>query len=194
MRGTLNNTSSAPCSIVIFRKTLPNTSTKENAERAMPISIIRVCQTKMRNKLATTLLRRRAFSFYHPSCSAENGESDSAITKSRTLLEEVFCYVIEKKGEIPSESGNIGKLYNQVKTLYSMQQSKDYDKRVNGLLSGLEKILTAIAEMRNIASDSHGMGVKRIRLPDYYARLFVNSAATMAEFVLAVENNRNKIN
>ena len=37
---------------------------------------------------------------------------DSAITKSRTLLEEVFCYVIERKGEEPSESGDIGKLYN----------------------------------------------------------------------------------
>lgn len=49
-----------------------------------------------------------------------DGNYDSAITKSRTLLEEVFCYVIEKKGEIPSESGDIGRLYNQVKQLYNM--------------------------------------------------------------------------
>lgn len=66
---------------------------------------------------------------------------DSAITKSRTLLEEVFCYVIERKGGEPSESGDIGKLYNQVKELYNMHQCKDMDKRINGLLSGLEKIL-----------------------------------------------------
>lgn len=116
----------------------------------------------------------------------EEGHGDSAITKARTLLEEVFCYVIEKKGETPSDSGDIGKLYNQVKALYGMQQSKDYDKRVNGVLSGLEKILSAIAEMRNTASDSHGVGLKRIRLSDYHARLFVNSSATMAEFILAV--------
>ncbi len=116
----------------------------------------------------------------------EDGNEDSAITKARTLLEEVFCYVIEKKGETPSESGDIGRLYNQVKNLYGMQQSKDYDKRVNGLLSGLEKILSAIAEMRNTASDSHGVGSKRIKLLDYHARLFVNSATTMAEFILAV--------
>ena len=32
------------------------------------------------------------------------GNFDSAITKSRTLLEEVFCYVIEVKGEKPSVS------------------------------------------------------------------------------------------
>lgn len=115
-----------------------------------------------------------------------DGNYDSAITKSRTLLEEVFCYVIEKKGNGPSESGDIGKLYNQVKQLYNMHQSKDIDKRINGLLSGLEKILSAIAEMRNKGSDSHGVGAKRINIADHHARLFVNSAMTMADFILAV--------
>lgn len=110
-----------------------------------------------------------------------DGNYDSAITKARTLLEEVFCYVIEKKGEDPSESGDIGKLYNQVKQLYNMHQSKDLDKRINGLLSGLEKILSAIAEMRNKGSDSHGVGAKRISIADHHARLFVNSAMTMAD-------------
>lgn len=111
---------------------------------------------------------------------------DSAITKSRTLLEEVFCYVIEKKGETPSESGDINKLYNQVKQLYHMHEDKNMDKRINGLLSGLEKILSAIAEMRNKDSDSHGVGVKRINIAEHHARLFVNSAMTMADFILAV--------
>ena len=115
-----------------------------------------------------------------------DGNYDSAITKSRTLLEEVFCYVIEKKGETPSESGDIGKLYTQVKQLYNMHQDKDIDKRINGLLSGLEKILSAISEMRNKGSDSHGMGAKRITISEHHARLFVNSAMTMADFVLAV--------
>ena len=121
-----------------------------------------------------------------------DGNYDSAITKSRTLLEEVFCYVIEKKGESPSESGDIGKLYNQVKQLYNMHQDKNIDKRINGLLSGLEKILSAISEMRNKGSDSHGVGAKRINISDHHARLFVNSAMTMAEFVLAVSEKAAK--
>lgn len=115
-----------------------------------------------------------------------DGNFDSAITKSRTLLEEVFCYVIEKKAQEPTESGDIGKLYNQVKQLYSMHQSKDMDKRINNLLSGLEKILSSISEMRNKGSDSHGVGARRINIADHHARLFVNSAMTMADFVLAV--------
>ena len=112
------------------------------------------------------------------------------LPKSRTLLEEVFCYVIEKKDETPSESGDIGKLYNQVKQLYNMHQNKDMDKRINGLLSGLEKILSAIAEMRNKNSDSHGIGAKRINIDEHHARLFVNSAMTMADFILAVGNQK----
>ena len=119
-----------------------------------------------------------------------DGNYDSAITKCRTLLEEVFCYVIEKRGSLPSESGDIGKLYNQVKDLYNMHQNKEMDKRINGLLSGLEKIVNSIAEMRNKGSDSHGVGSKRIRINNYHARLFVNSAMTMADFVLAVSNNQ----
>ena len=119
-----------------------------------------------------------------------DGNFDSAITKSRTLLEEVFCYVIEKKGEDPSESGDIGKLYSQVKSLYNMHQNKDMDKRINGLLSGLEKILSAIAEMRNKGSDSHGVGTKRINIAEHHARLFVNSAMTMSDFILSVSEKQ----
>ena len=111
---------------------------------------------------------------------------DSVITQSRTLLEEVFFYVIEKKGEKPSDSGDIKKLYNQVKQLYNMHHNKDMDKRINELLSGLEKILSSIAEMRNKASDSHGVGANRINIGEHHARLFLNSAIIMADFILAV--------
>ena len=112
---------------------------------------------------------------------------DSAITKSRTLLEEVFCHAIEAKGEVPSDSGDIGRLYGQVKSLYHMHQDKDIDKRINMLLSGLEKILSAITQMRNESSDAHGVGERRINISEHHARLFVNSATTMADFILSVE-------
>ena len=116
----------------------------------------------------------------------ENSNFDSAITKSRTLLEETFCYVIELKGEVPATSGRIGDLYTQVKQLYNMHQSKDIDNRINSLLKGLEKIVSAIAEMRNNSSDAHGVGQKRYNIEVHHARLVVNSAETMADFILAV--------
>lgn len=119
----------------------------------------------------------------------DEGNLDSAITKSRTILEETFCYAIEIKGEEPSDNGDIGKLYKQVKDLYSMHTNKDMDKRVNKLLSGLENIVQSIAEMRNNGSDSHGLGSKRVNIADYHARLAVNSSTTMDEFILSVSQN-----
>ena len=116
----------------------------------------------------------------------ENGDYDSAITKSRTLLEEVFCYVIEKKDEEPSQKGDIKKLYKQVKDLYRMHADSDTDKRINELLSGLEKIIDSIAEMRNKNSDAHGVGKRRINISEHHARLFLNSAITLADFILSV--------
>lgn len=121
----------------------------------------------------------------------ENGEYDSALTKSRTLLEEVFCHAIEAKKITPVTSGDIGSLYKQVKDLYNMQPDKGLDKRINELLSGLEKILKAIKEMRNTSSDSHGVDARRINIKEYHARLFVNSASAMADFILSVEKNAN---
>lgn len=118
------------------------------------------------------------------------GNYDSAITKCRTLLEEIFFYVIEKKNETPSTSGDIGKLYGQVKTIYNMHQDKNLDKRINGLLSGLEKILSAISDMRNKGSDAHGVGCNRIAIDEHHARLFVNCSMTMADFILSVSERQ----
>lgn len=121
----------------------------------------------------------------------EQKNFDSAITKSRTLLEEVFCYVVEQKKKKPSISGNINSLYKQVKDLYNMHGNEDTDRRINALLSGLEKIVSSISEMRNKDSDAHGVGAARISIDEHHARLFVNAATTMADFILSVEEKAN---
>jgi hypothetical protein len=124
----------------------------------------------------------------------DDGNTDSAFTKSRTIVEETFCYAIEKANEIPSDKGDIGKLYGQVKTLYNLGQKQDKEQWANQLLSGLEKILDAITQFRNKQGDAHGAGMKRQVIPERYARLVLNSAFTMAEFVLAVMLNKHNSN
>ena len=117
---------------------------------------------------------------------------DSAITKARTTLEEVFIYVLEEKELSPNEKkGDIGKLYKQVRDEYHMHQDKDADKRINKLLSGLNSIVSAVAEMRNKSGDAHGMGKKRLNIDKHHARLAVNAAMIMADFILSVEEKAN---
>lgn len=88
----------------------------------------------------------------------ENGEYDSAITKSRTLLEEVFVTLLKQREKLL-------------------------------LIVGIQGDYTTIGQMRNESSDSHGVEDRRINLKEHHARLFVNAAMTMADFILSVEKN-----
>ena len=114
------------------------------------------------------------------------GNYDNVITKSRTLMEEVLIFILEKRNQPIESRGDINKLYNQVKNLFNMQQSKNYDGRVNSLLSGLEKIVEAIGNMRNVNSDAHGVGSSRIAVKEREARLAMNSAMTFCEYILSI--------
>ena len=66
-----------------------------------------------------------------------------------------------------------------------MQQSKEYDARINSLLGGLERIVQSVAEMRNASSDAHGVGSKRYAIRESEARLVMNSAITFCEYLIS---------
>lgn len=122
-----------------------------------------------------------------------DGDYESAVTKSRTLLEEIMIYGIELKNEEVEKNLNINKIYGRFKTLYGMHQNKEMDKRINGVLSGLEKIISSITDMRDENSDSHGVGKKRIKIEKHHSMLFANAAITMSEFILSVVYNKNDL-
>ena len=107
-------------------------------------------------------------------------------------MEKILIHILEKYNEVPFDKGDLNVLYNQVKTLFGMQQTPKYDKRINSMLGGLEKIVTAVCEMRNNDSDAHGAGSKRINIRDYEARLTMNSSITFCEYYLDIARNRKK--
>ena len=72
-----------------------------------------------------------------------------------------------------------------------MHKDSNMDKRINMLLSGFEKIITSISQMRDKNSDAHGVGDRRINLEEHHVVLYANSAVTLANFFLAViEKNK----
>jgi hypothetical protein len=109
------------------------------------------------------------------------------ITKSRTLLEEVLIFIIEKMTfERYRSSGDLVRIYQDATELLSMRQKSDWDKRVNELLGGLHKLVSAIASMRNMNSDAHGAGSSRINIKKREALLVANSSMMLAEYWLSV--------
>ena len=65
-----------------------------------------------------------------------------------------------------------------------MHVNKEMDDRIKTLLSGFEKILTAISQMRDKNSDSHGIGYKRPELDEGMTELFVNASVTFSNFLI----------
>ena len=123
----------------------------------------------------------------------KNDSFDSTLTKARTILEESFCYAIEVRGETPPEKGNITDLEGKFKSLYQMRQSKENDNRINDLITGIGKIVSSIGALRNIGSDAHGLGTKRFKVNPHHAKLCLNAATILAEFILdVVEHNANR--
>ncbi|MCG7828915.1 abortive infection family protein [Staphylococcus epidermidis] len=126
----------------------------------------------------------------------DSGNYDTVITQSRTLIDEVYIHILEYSDEdYKSAKGNLKRLNSMVKDYLNMKTDKEYDKRINQLLSGLNKINDAIGDMRNENSDSHGVGSKRIQVNRREARLIMNSAITLCDYVLDVfEDKKSKDN
>ena len=117
----------------------------------------------------------------------ENEDYDSVITKSRTLLEEVLIFIIEKKTfERYKSKGDLVKIYQDATELLNMRQKKEWDLRVNELLGGLHKLVSAISSMRNMNSDAHGAGAGRISIKKREALLVAQSSMMLAEYWLSV--------
>ena len=117
----------------------------------------------------------------------DNKDYDSVITKSRTLLEEVLIHIIEKMTfERYKSNGNLIKIYQDATELLNMRQKSEWDKRVNELLGGLHKLVSAISSMRDMNSDAHGAGSSRINIRKREALLVANSSMMLAEYWLSV--------
>ena len=123
----------------------------------------------------------------------ENKDYDSVITKSRTLLEEVLIFIIEKMTfERYKSNGDLVKIYQDATELMNMRQKGDWDKRVNELLGGLHKLVSAISSMRNMNSDAHGAGSSRINIKKREALLVAHSSMMLAEYWLSVHEGRTR--
>ena len=121
----------------------------------------------------------------------ENKDYDSVITKSRTLLEEVLIFIIEKMTfERYKSNGNLIKIYQDATDLLNMRQKSDWDKRVNELLGGLHKLVSAISSMRDMNSDAHGAGSGRINIKKREALLVAHSSMMLAEYWLSVHEGK----
>ena len=108
---------------------------------------------------------------------------DGAITLASTLINAVEKELYRNiSGQALVEDWDTNVLHNYIMKSLNMDASKDYDKRLKKIISGLFSICDGIANIRNVASDAHS---KKYSATFHHAQLAINSAFTLCQFLLA---------
>lgn len=109
---------------------------------------------------------------------------DGAITNARTLVEAVMKKIVSESNSSYEYNGDLNKLFKEVKKIMNL----DFNKAKNPepiiqILSGITSIVQGIASVRNSMSDAHP---KKYKPSKYHAKLAVNSAKTISEFLIDI--------
>ncbi len=123
----------------------------------------------------------------------DEGRYDNVLTSARTLTEEIIFYILEQNQHEVTKlpKGDFLKLQQLIKNELGIQQDKSFDNRINAMLSGLEKTIQAVIEMRNAQGSSHGVGTKRINIKKREAQLVANATVTYLDYIFSVYLEQN---
>lgn len=116
---------------------------------------------------------------------------NGAITNARTLCEAILIYIIEyiEKTEIKND-GNLNNLWSRAKKGLKLDLKKEeVPDIVFQILSGLDTTITGLAGLSNNAGDRHA---NKFNTKKHHAKLAVNSAMTLCDFLIDVLNEKTK--
>ncbi len=112
-----------------------------------------------------------------------DGEFDRSITHSISCLESTFRIIHEELGENLPRKKQLTDLWKSARTILGLDSLATGDT-LAPLLNSLHGAVTQIGAMRNVLSDAHGRGQLPPHVSEGMAELALNSAATIATFVI----------
>ncbi len=112
-----------------------------------------------------------------------NGDAAGAIANAYTLVEEFLKQLLRKTDTAFNESeGDIRALYKTVAApLHLDPKSDSIENHIKTILDGLQRQIAGLFEVANKASDRHA---RRYNPAPHHAKLAVNGAFTLCEFLL----------
>lgn len=112
-----------------------------------------------------------------------NGDAAGAIANAYTLIEEFLKQLLRKIGTPFNENeGDIRALYKAVAApLHLDPKGESLENYLKAILEGLQRQISSLYELANKASDRHA---RRYNPAPHHARLAVNAAFTLCEFLL----------
>jgi len=116
---------------------------------------------------------------------------DGAITNARSLIEATLIELERRlDDEAPKYDGDLTRLYKRVRKLMNLDpNAREVDDILGQILTGLTSVVAGLAATRNRMSDAHA----RTYTPErHHARLAVNSANTLVDFLLEAYSVRSR--
>jgi hypothetical protein len=113
----------------------------------------------------------------------DHGDSAGAIANAYTLVEAFLKQLLRKTGtEFKESEGDIRVLYKAVCTpLHLDPKGESLENYLKAILEGLQRQIGGLFEVANKASDRHA---RKYNPAPHHARLAVNAAFTLCEFLL----------
>lgn len=113
----------------------------------------------------------------------------AAITAARTMLESTCKTILTELRESPDSSGELGKLYKQVRVKLGVDPKLGATQAVHKMVSGLTQIVDGLSGLSNSAGDRHGLsgGAQITELS--FASLAVHAAGTVCVFLVRVHKD-----
>lgn len=112
----------------------------------------------------------------------ENEDYSGAITSARSVVEGVCKEIIhDMGGEVPEGKISLPKLFSILSKQLNLDPSnKKFDDSLKEIVSGFNKVIHGLTEVRNASGDSHS---KKVNPSFHHAVLAVNSAKTVTSFL-----------
>ena len=122
-----------------------------------------------------------------------NSDPREAVSAACNILESIFKVYIADENLSQPQKQDLQNVWKVVRANLGFNPSSVEDDDLKKILSGILSVVDGIGAFRTHASSAHGQGRKLYNLKPRHARLAINSAHTLAVFVLeSWDERRNK--
>ena len=124
--------------------------------------------------------------------SRRSSDPEGAITLSRTLLEDVFKWILHEQDIQSGERDDLPTLYRKVAKSLSLAPDDHTEEAFKRILGSCQSVVESIATLRNRIGDAHGAKPRQVKPKARHAELTVNLAGAMATFIVSTWLEKNQ--
>lgn len=119
-------------------------------------------------------------------------DPEGAITAAKSLLESVCKHVLDDTGVEYASDLDLPKLWALTSEKLNLAPNQHQEAIFRAILGNCQSVVNNLGAIRNRVGDAHGQGRRQVKPAPRHAELAVNLAGTMASFLIATWQARDR--